>query len=136
VCLTVDDAVAVAGLVRALVRTCHAEALDGSPPSQPRAELIRMAIWRAARYGLEDKLIDVMGERSVAAPDMVETLLGFLRPALEEHGEWDTVSELVHQVMQRGTGAALQRRAWERGHRLEDVVDLVVRSTMPVSALH
>ncbi len=129
VCLTVDDAVAVAGLVRALVRTCHAEALDGRPLPRPRGELVRMAIWRAARYGLEEDLIDVVGERSVPAPDMLETLLGFIRPALEEHDECEIVSGLVDQIVQRGTGAARQRRAFDRAHRLEDVVDFVVEST-------
>ncbi|MDP9020047.1 MAG: carboxylate-amine ligase [Actinomycetota bacterium] len=129
VCLTVDDAVAVAGLVRGLVRTCHAEAVGGGPAPRPRAELLRMATWQAARHGLGGELVDVAGERSVPASEMVDTLLGLLRPALEEHDEWEVVSGLVHQVAQRGTGAARQRRALERDGRLEDVVDLVVGAT-------
>ncbi|MBW3642136.1 MAG: glutamate--cysteine ligase [Actinobacteria bacterium] len=134
VCLTVDDAVAVAGMVRALVRRCHAEALDGRPPSHPRPELLRMATWRAARYGFDGDLIDVVGERSVPAAEMLDTLLGFIRPALEEHDEWEIVSGLVHQVVQCGTGAARQRRAFDRAGRLEDVVDSVVAATSPAGA--
>ncbi len=134
VCLTVDDAVAVAGIVRALVRRCYAEALDGRPSSHPRAELLRMATWRAARYGLDGDLIDVVGERSVPAAEVLDTLLGFIRPALEEHDEWEIVSGLVHQVVQCGTGAARQRRAFDRAGRLEDVVDFVVASTSPAGA--
>lgn len=123
------DAVAVAGLVRALVRRCHAQAVEGAPAPRPRAELLRMATWRAARYGLDGDLVDVVAERSVPAGEMLDTLLGFVRPALEEHDEWDVLSGLVHDVVRRGTGAARQRRAHERGGRLEDVVDFVVDAT-------
>lgn len=131
VCLTVDDAVAVAGLARALVRTCHAEAARGGPAPHPRAELLRMATWRAARYGLEGDLLDVVGERSVPAAEMIDTLLGFIRRALEEHDEWEVVSGLVHQIVHGGSGAARQRRAFRRAGRLEDVVDFVVDATSP-----
>ena len=133
--LTVDDALAVAGIVRALVRTCHAQALDGRPPSHPRAELLRMATWRAARYGLEGNLIDVAGERSIPAAEMLDTLLSFIRPALEEHGEWDVISDLVYRIIQGGSGAARQRSVFERSGRLEDVVDFMVDATAsPVGA--
>ncbi|HEV2811557.1 MAG TPA: carboxylate-amine ligase [Acidimicrobiales bacterium] len=129
VCLTVDEAVTVAGLVRALVRTCHAEAVDGRPPSRPRAELLRMAVWRAARYGLEGDLIDVVGERSVPAPEMLAILLDYVRPALDEHDEWEAVSQVVDKIVQAGTGAVRQKRAFAGAGRLEDVVDFVVGST-------
>ncbi|MDP9405950.1 MAG: glutamate--cysteine ligase, partial [Actinomycetota bacterium] len=59
VCLTVDEAVMVAGLARALVRTAYAELAAGVPVAQPHPELLRAARWRAARYGLQGPLIDV-----------------------------------------------------------------------------
>ncbi len=136
VCLTVDDAVAVAGLVRGLVRTCFAQALNDEPAPNPRAQLVRMAMWRAERYGLEGTLVDVLGEQAVPAGEMVENLLGFVRPALEEHDEWEVVSGLVHQVVEGGTGAARQRRAFERGGRIEDVVDFVVDATTSPASSH
>ncbi len=135
VCLTVDDAVMVAAVVRALVRTCYAHAVQGETPPLPRVELMRQASWRAARYGLEGDLIDVVGERSLPGPDHLQTLAEFVRPALEEHGEWDLVCALLERVLAEGTGAARQRRACESGRQLEDVVDFVVEATTaPVSA--
>ncbi len=128
VCLTVDDVVTVAALVRALVRTCHADALKDEAAPLPRAELMRLATWRGARYGLEDDLVDVLGERSLPAPDLLHVLLDFVRPVLEDHDEWDVVSGLVERVVEDGTGAARQRRAFERAGRLEDVVDLAVEA--------
>ena len=52
VCLDVDDTVALAGLVRALVWTCAIEALEGREAPDLRPEVMESSVWRAARYGL------------------------------------------------------------------------------------
>jgi len=129
VCQTVDEAVMVAGLVRALARTCYDQAMRDEPFPAVRHELIRAALWRAARYGLEENLIDVDVMKAVPARELVESFLTFVRPALEEYGEWDEVSSLVRETMQRGTGATRQREVYKRSGRLEDVVDLIVQET-------
>ena len=129
VCQTVDEAVMVAGLVRALARTCYEQAMRDEPFPAARHELIRAAHWHAARYGLDENLIDVGAQKAVPARELVETFLTFVRPALEEYGEWEEVSEIVHEIIQRGTGATRQREAYKQTGRLEDVVDLIVRET-------
>lgn len=131
--LTIDDAVLVAGLVQGLARTCYAqyqrEAQAGIEAMPVRSELIKVAEWRAARYGLEADLIDVHSAEAVPAPVLVERLLRWLRPQLEECGSWDEISALASQVLQRGNGARRQREVFARSGRLEDVVDFVVRET-------
>ena len=129
VCLTVDDSLAVAALFRALTQTCHAEVEGDEPMCDPRPELLRDATWRAARYGLDGELVAVCDGRSVAAADLVESLLSYLRPVLEENGEWKEVCGLVERLIEVGTGGARQRDAFQRAERLEDVVDLVVKET-------
>ncbi|MDP8976187.1 MAG: glutamate--cysteine ligase [Actinomycetota bacterium] len=131
VCLTVDDAVMVAGLIRALVRTCHQQAERGEPCPLPPPELVQAATWRAARYGLEGELVDVVGGRSVPARQAVQALLECIRPSAEDQGEWDELSSLVGETLRRGTAAVRQRQACERSGRLEDVVDLVISETTP-----
>jgi carboxylate-amine ligase len=128
--LSVDDTVMVAGLVLGLVRTCHGDVVSGRPALVPRAELVRAAMWRAARFGIDGTLIDLDACRSRPAGDVVGALLQLLRPALEEHGEWDEVSRLVRQVQRTGTGSARQRRVFARDERVEDVVDFVVAETV------
>ena len=125
VCLTVDEAVMVAGLCRALARVCHGHAVSGHPDPRPRHELLRAAKWRAARYGLGADLVDVVSRRAVPAAELVQALVALVRPALEEDGGWDEVSAIVDQTLHRGTGAARQRAVFARSGRLEDVVDLV-----------
>jgi len=129
VCMTVDEAVMVAGLTRALVQTCYAAALRDAPLTAARTELLRSAHWRAARFGLEADLVDVAGGRAVPARALVEMFLSQVRPALEEQGDWDEVAALVRDTLARGNGATRQRAAYRRAGRPEDVVDLVVAET-------
>jgi carboxylate-amine ligase len=129
VCLTVDEAVMVAGLARALVRTCYERAQRDEPFPAARPELLHPAHWRAARYGLGADLIDVGAERAVPARELIDSLLAFVRPALEAAHDWDEVSALVHATLVRGNGAERQRAAYERAGRWEDVVDFIIAET-------
>ncbi len=129
VCATVDEAVMVAGLTRALVHACYGKAQRDEPFPAVRPEILRAAHWRAARDGLDGQLVDVAGGRAVPAADLIDTLLRFVRPSLEEFGEWGEVSSLVHHTLHHGTGASRQRAAHRRAERWEDVVDLLVEET-------
>ncbi len=128
-CPTINEVVLQAGLSRALARTCYEEFERGEPVPEVRQELLEVAKWRAARFGLAGTLIDVVGQALVPAETMVRRLLAYVRPALEEHGDWDEIGALVEQTLRRGTSAARQRRAFRRRGALTDVVDLVVAET-------
>ncbi|MBV9952913.1 MAG: glutamate--cysteine ligase [Acidimicrobiia bacterium] len=125
----VDDAVAVALLVRALVQTCHAEAIDGEKYPSPRPELLRGAIWQASRFGLQGDLIDVAAARAIPAAELVGRSLAHLRPVLEDRGEWDEVQATVDRILREGTGADRQRATLERTGDLRHVVDQLVADT-------
>lgn len=129
VCMTVDEAVMIAGFARALARTCYAQAMRDEPFHHARPELLRAAKWRAARYGLDADLIDAQAGSSAHAPEMVEKFLSFVRDSLEENGEWDEVSAIARATVERGNGATRQRQAYRRAGRLEDVIDLIIAET-------
>jgi carboxylate-amine ligase len=129
VCMTIDEAVMIAGLCRALARTCHAQHGRDDPVDSPRPELLRAAKFRASRFGLDGELIDIHARRSVPAAEMIDSLLAFLRPALEDAGEWDEVAALVRQTIEQGNGAIRQRATFARSGRLEHVVDRIVEET-------
>jgi glutamate---cysteine ligase / carboxylate-amine ligase len=129
VCTKIDEAVMLAGLSRALVRACHEAAERGDPYPKTRPEILRSAHWVASRHGLDAKLVDVEAERVVPAREEIENLLEFTRPALEKHGDWEEVSALVYETLERGNGASRQRGAYERGGNLEDVIDELVEET-------
>jgi len=128
-CLTLDEAVLMAGLARALVRTCYEHVLEDRPYKAVRPEVLRAAHWCAARSGLEADLMDVKAEQAVPAQVMVEQLLEFVQPALKAFGEWDEVYRLSQQVLAQGTAAARQREMCDRTGSLEAVVDFTIQET-------
>src|SRR5207237_470371 len=111
VCLPVDGAVMVAVLARALTGVCLAEWHDGRPVPDVHPQIMRVAAWQAARYGMSAELIDPLAARPRPAGDLAESLLAFTRPALEETGDWDEVGARVEVALERGTGAACEPRA-------------------------
>ncbi|HJR08629.1 MAG TPA: carboxylate-amine ligase [Pyrinomonadaceae bacterium] len=129
VCMTIDEAVMVAGLVRALTRTAYAHYMRGEPLTAVRPELLRAAKWRAARYGLDAELVDARDGCARPAAELVEKLLAHLRPALEEDGNWEEIAALTRYTLARGNGATRQRQVFTRTDSYEAVVDLIVNET-------
>ena len=125
-CLTVDDAVMVAGLWRAIARTAAEEAGAGVPAPVLRGELVDAARWRAARYGIEGTLVDLVEGRTAPAGAVVDRLMAHVRPALEAAGDWDEVSGLVARTMAGGNGAMRQRAAFNRRGEMADVLALLL----------
>jgi carboxylate-amine ligase len=116
-CLTVDDAVMVAGLWRAIARTAAEEAAAGAPLPVLRGELIDAARWRAARYGLEGTLVDLVEGRTAPAGAVVDRLMAHVRPALDAAGVrsptcWRSFwpEPLVHLLPDGSTRRASLRR--------------------------
>ena len=129
VCMTVEEAVMIAGLVRALVRTGYELALQKVPARTTRVESIRTANWHSARYGLEGELIDLLAERAVPARELVEAFLEYVRPALQAEGDWERISTSVYTILKHGNGATRQREVFLRTGDVNAVVDYIVAET-------
>lgn len=129
VCMTIDEAVMITGLIRALVQTCYEQILQEQPYLNASRDLLRSAQWRAARYGLNAHLVNVQAERLVPAPELIAQMLAFLRPALESSGAWDEVSTLVNTTLLHGNGAARQRTIYRDTGSARAVVDFIVAET-------
>jgi carboxylate-amine ligase len=129
-CPLIDDAVLIAGLFRALVRSAELEVEAGKPKSLRPLPLHRAAFWQAARGGLSGRLLDHTDHpRPVPAVDAVHDLLAHLRPVLEELGDWAEVCDLTETALARGNSADRQRAAFAERGDLTDVMQLVVDET-------
>ena len=115
VCADVRDAATIAALVRAMVSTAATEAAAGTAPAPIRSELLRAASWRAARWGMEDQLVEPLTGALVPAWELIEQLVERLTPALKETGDEELVREGLGAIRERGTGARLQRDAFSDG---------------------
>jgi carboxylate-amine ligase len=124
-CTSVDEVVLVAGLCRALARTCCEEALRNEPPVLLPTMVLRTSKWQASRFGLEAQLVDARTGETVPLPEMALRLLAYLRPALEEQGEWEEVCELVQRILVDGNGALRQRRALASSGGFIGVLDAI-----------
>jgi carboxylate-amine ligase len=128
-CPLVEDVLLLAALARALVVTAAAEERADTPLPAVDRVLLRAATWRAARSGLTGMLVDPVAAEPVTAPELIQRLLAYLRPALEERGDWETAGTLTKEVLRRGTSAQRQRIAYGRAGQPADVVHAVVAET-------
>ncbi|SFC01993.1 carboxylate-amine ligase [Nocardioides terrae] len=127
-CTDPEDVLLVAALVRGLVGTAAREWADEQPLDRWRAALLRAGHWRAARMGLSNTLVHPQRRELAPAREVLEALVDHVREALADAGDLDRVAEGVDRVLRAG-GATRQRAAYERGGRIEEVVDDLLART-------
>lgn len=113
VCLDVRDAVLVAALARALVETAARDAAEGRPPDDVAVPIIRLAGWKAGRYGLTGELVNPPTGTSRPAADVMGTLLDHVGDALRDAGDHDHLTRGIARLLADGTGARRQRELLE-----------------------
>ena len=129
VCLYAEDALTLAVIARALVETSAAEWRRGDPPSSALTHVIRMANWKASRFGINSELLHPQDQSPVAAPEVAGALLRHIKPALARAGDLSLARTGVANILRRGSGERLQRQAYARRRRLSDVVTAAIAST-------
>lgn len=134
VCLRGGDAVLVAALARGLVTTAARGWRDGDAPDPVRLDLLHVAHWTAARWGLGRDLLDPRSWRPAPARQVVDHLLDHVIDALTETGDLPLVRGLLEAVLTRGTGADWQRETWDATRSWAQVVGAAVSLTRePIS---
>jgi len=124
----VDDTIALAALMQAIVVKLHKlRAQNVTFRNYPR-RLIDENRWRAARYGLDGKLIDFGRKCEMHERDLLDEMLEFILPEVDEPG---THAELAHieRIMREGAGADRQLAVWKRAGDLKAVVDHIIAET-------
>jgi carboxylate-amine ligase len=130
VCLSVDDAVLLAGLVRAMVATAVEEFREGRPAPPVRTETITAALSAAAQHGLDGPGLDVFSGKAVPQRDLVAGFLAHVRPGLAVTGDGDTVDRLATGVAVGGAGADRQRALWAGSATAREFVRALADATM------
>jgi glutamate---cysteine ligase / carboxylate-amine ligase len=125
----VDDTVALATIVRALVMTVVERARAGDPGPALNAELLRAAYWRAARDGWSGCTVDPVTGRLVAAKVAAAQLVDYIGPALADCADTARVADFMDRLAARGTGAEQQRVSAARTGDLTGVVDDLLEMT-------
>ena len=123
-----DHTIAIAALIQAtaakLVRL-HAANQDYR---QYGRSLLMENKWRAVRYGLDGKLIDFGKQTEVDERDLLREYLAFIDDMVDELGSREEIN-VIHEMLETGTGADRQLRVWEETHDLKKVVDDMAEQT-------
>lgn len=125
VCPRVDDATALAALFRALVVALARGILPDGPPAGISAAIEREVIatneWRAARWGLDTRLVDPASASAVPVRDAVRRALERVGPVAESLGDGAEV-RAIEGILERGNGADRMRRVFREQGSLSAVV--------------
>jgi len=124
----VDDTLAIAALIQAVIVKLHKLLSRNITFRVYRRRLLDENRWRASRYGIEGKLIDFGKEAEVDTRSLLNELLEFVSTEVNELG---TGNEMAHieRIMREGTGADRQLAVWERTQDMKAVVDNIVAET-------
>jgi glutamate---cysteine ligase / carboxylate-amine ligase len=116
-----EDSTALAGLIVACVAQAALDRDEGVRHVPPPDRLIEENFWRAIRYGLDGKLIDLEREEEFPAAAVTDRLLAWTAPARATLG--------IDPAPPEESGAQRQRRALEGGMTIEEVYGAEVAET-------
>ncbi len=121
------DTLAIAALIQAVIAKLHKLQRQNMSFRIYRRRLLDENRWRAARYGIDGKLIDFGKETEVETRSLLNELLEFIATEANEFG---TQNEMAHieRIIREGTGA-------DRQLAMKAVVDHIVAETYEGLAL-
>src|ERR1700730_18141054 len=124
----VEETVALSALTQAIIVKLHRLYTRNVGWRVYRRALIEENKWRAARYGIEGKLLDLGKEAEVPVKELICELLEFVDDVVDDLGSRGAV-EYVHTILNEGTSADRPLRVFERTGDLKDVVRHLVTET-------
>jgi carboxylate-amine ligase len=123
-----DETIALAALIQATIAKLYKLYSANQGFRLYRRALIMENKWRAARYGLDGKLIDFGKQKEVPARDLVHEYLDFIDDVVDELDSRDEIN-YIHEILERGSGADRQLRVFEETGDLKKVVDYIIEET-------
>jgi glutamate---cysteine ligase / carboxylate-amine ligase len=130
ICTRVDEAIAIASLCQAMVLWHWKLRRQNISFRTYRKELLDENKWRAARYGLDGKLIDFGKQIELPARSLVREMLELLAEEIDELGSRKEI-EPIYRMLQTGTSADRQLRVHDaHDGDLKAVVDHLIEETI------
>jgi glutamate---cysteine ligase / carboxylate-amine ligase len=115
------DSTALEGLIAACIAQAAIDVDEGVPFEDPAPRFVEENFWRAIRYGMDGKLIDLERAEEFPAAAVPDRLLAWTAPARAQLG--------IDPVLPEENGAQRQRRALEAGASIEEVYAAEVAET-------
>ena len=118
---TAQESEALATLMFACIAQATRDLDEGVPHEDLAPRLIEENMWRAIRYGLDGRLLDLRAQREYPAREAIERLAAWTAPVRAETG--------VELAFPERNGAQRQRRMIEAGASREEIFAAAVAET-------
>jgi carboxylate-amine ligase len=129
----VEQTLALAALVQAMVKELCEHYDSGEELSRYPYEMLDENKWLAARHGLDAQLVDLPKQERVPVPELTRRVMERLRPHAEELGSEEDF-DCLEDILELGNGAARQRKVYDANHDLREVVREILDATVPEAA--
>lgn len=126
--MRLDETIALAALIQCTVAKLYKLHKANQGFRLYRRALIMENKWRAARYGIEGKLIDFGKQTEVPFRALAEEYLEFIDDVVDELGCREE-TEYIRHILNEGTGADRQLRVFAETNDLKKVVDYIIEET-------
>ena len=126
--MRVDETIALAALIQATVAKLYKLYAANQGFRLYRRALLMENKWRAARYGLDGKLIDFGKQKEVPERDLIREYLDFVDDVVDELDSREEIN-YIHQILENGTGADRQLRVFRETGDLKQVADYIMEET-------
>lgn len=85
--------------------------------------------WRAIRYGIHGKMLDLGKQEELEAKDLMLELLAFIDEVVDELGSRKEI-DYIHTILDKGTSADRQLETYNQTKDFKQVVDRVLQESM------
>src|SRR5436305_3509956 len=126
--MRVDETIALAALIQATVAKLYKLYSANQGFRLYRRALIMENKWRAARYGLNGKMIDFGKQKEVPARDLIHEYLDFVDDVVDELDSREEM-DCIREILETGSGADRQLRVYNETGDLKKVVDYIIDET-------
>ncbi len=124
-----EETLALAALIQAIVVKLYKLKQQNIGWRKYSRALIMENKWRAIRYGLGGKMLDLGKEEEVPAQLLINELLEFVDDVVDELGSRREI-EYIQTIMNKGTSAERQLNLYAETGDFKPVVDRVLQETM------
>jgi len=126
--MRLDETIALAALIQATVAKLYKLHTQNQGFRMYRKSLLMENKWRAARYGINGKLIDFGKQTEMPERELIEEYLDFVDDVLDEL-DCRAEVEYIREIMKMGTGADRQLNVYRKTGELKAVVDYIIEET-------
>ncbi|MBI1787074.1 MAG: carboxylate-amine ligase [Acidobacteria bacterium] len=123
-----EETIAIAALIQATVAKLYKLFAANQGFRLYRRALIMENKWRAARWGLDGKLIDFGKQEEVPVRDLLREYLELIDDVVDGLGSRRELS-YIHTMLERGSGADRQLQVFRETGDLKKVVDYIIEET-------